>query len=660
MDLSMMTGQVKTKFGQFEKTDDDFILQALSEGVCLISADRKVSFANRSAVRMLDYEEAGQLIGRNYDLVFFHRDKTRVEEELAVCPIQFALVDGASSQINSETFFQSNGKSLLVEYRCTPIFENEQITGVVVTFEDISERRDVELVITAAREAALEAARAKAAFLANMSHEIRTPLSGIVGTTNLLFETNLTDEQREYLQTLQKSVELLMETVNDILDLSKIEAGKLKLDTADFNLRELLDETISLFKISANKKNIGLNFTIEESAPENLRGDANRLRQILNNLLSNAVKFTEAGEIRIKVSNSNNTQKRLLFEVFDTGIGISEAQKRQLFQPFSQADLSTARRFGGTGLGLAICREIVELMGGEINVESETNRGSRFWFTVDLVPGSKFQSLSPVKQTILNGKHGKLKILIAEDDAVNREITSKMLIYLGYQTEAAENGIEAIRKAQEKEFDLILMDCRMPEIDGFTAAEVIRAGGETTHRPKIIALTAYSAKAERERCFASGMDDYLQKPVTKNDLINILNQHFSPEKLALNLDLEENFGQHSLAEIITPDILQNLLTIESRGEKNFVFEILQIFCENAEKQITALKADLQKQDAKSIARRAHSLKGSSANVGLEKLTTAFENLQASAVFENWTQIVVLFAEIMEEFESIKSKVFEMR
>jgi len=662
--LETMKKHGQKKLGQLENIENDLILESLSEGVCVVGTDRKIIFANRSAVAMLDYESAADLIGESYDIVLFHQDKTLSEDELSVCPVQFALFDGAASQTNGEYFFRSNGSPLLVEYRCTPIFEDDETVGAVVTFEDISERRELEAVISAARESALETARVKAVFLANMSHEIRTPLSGIVGTTNLLLDTKLTEEQRRYLQTLQKSVDLLMETVNDILDFSKIEAGKLTLETINFNLSELVEETIGLFEFSAHKKQLDLRFSVTERATKNYRGDAGKIRQVLNNFLNNAIKFTEKGEIFLKVSPSLESNNSLLFEVYDTGIGIGELEQKKLFEPFIQADVSMSRRFGGTGLGLAICREIVELMGGEIGIESVKGEGSRFWFSIPLQEISESEGLFEESGDIFKkvkspNNKGKLHILIAEDDNVNREITTKMLEQLGYETVSVENGTEAVRKASETDFDLILMDCRMPETDGFAATEMIRSL-QKKHRPKIVALTAFSAETEREKCFASGMDDYLQKPVTKNDLVKILYQHFPAKNLSLNLDLEEKFGQHFLSEIVNPEILKNLLAIESRGEKNFVFEILQIFCENAEKQLAELRTDLHRRDAKAIARRAHSLKGSSANVGLEKLTKAFEDLQTSAVLENWTQVVTLFAEIIENFEDIKLKVFEKR
>ena len=654
----------KAQIAQTVIIDNDLILQSLAEGVCVVDESRKIVFANLSAARLLGYQTADDLLEKNYDVVFFNYDKAASEEELAVCPIQFALTEGAASHINTETFFRLGGDTFLVEYVCSPLFENGQTVGAVVTFQDITERREIEAVITAAREAALETARTKSAFLANMSHEIRTPLNGIVGTASLLLDTPLNDEQRNYVEILQKSVGLLMETVNDILDYSKIEAGKFALEAIDFNLRELACEAVNLFKISADKKNLNLHFAIETDVDENFRGDETRLRQVLNNLLSNAVKFTETGEVRLKISKREEKENEivLLFEVFDTGIGLNEAQKARLFQPFTQADASTTRRFGGTGLGLAICREIVEMMNGKIGVESEIGKGSRFWFTVNLLPVAERdlnveETAAQIKAQRPKTKDQTLKILVAEDNEVNLEITSKLLEHLGYGCETVENGAEAVKCAAETDFDLILMDCQMPEMDGFAATATIRQSGKLK-RPKIIALTAFSGEIEREKMRRAGMDDYLSKPATKKDLEEIVKKHFSTEKVLPNLDLTQNFGQHFLSGIVAPETLENFLAIEERGEKNFAFEILQIYCENTERQIAEMRDDFQNREASAINRRAHSLKGSSANVGLEKPTRLFEVLETATASENWREIEGLISEIVENFEFIKHKVSE--
>ena len=667
-----MIQRQQNEYGQNQSDRSELILQSLSEGICVIDAERKITFVNPAAARLFGCE-ASELLDKNYDLAFFHQDKTISEADLAVCPIQFALTVGATSHINTEIFFRADDSDFLVEYVCAPIFEDAEITGAVVTFQDITERRDIEAIISQARESALEAARTKAVFLANMSHEIRTPLSGIVGTANLLLDTHLTEEQRHYLQMLQKSVGLLMETVNEILDFSKIEAGKFALETIDFNLRETVEESINLFKVPANRKNLDLTFTIENDISDVFRGDENRLRQVLNNLLNNAIKFTESGKILLSITQleKDNQQTTLRFEVTDTGIGIDAEEKSRLFQPFTQADVSTTRRFGGTGLGLAICKEIVEMMSGEIGVESEAGKGSRFWFTVRLVSGFNFQVLGEdeikdTKNKEINGKvkdsetwnvkPETIKILIADDNEINREVIRKLLELIGFQCETAENGTQAVKKSAEENYDLILMDCQMPLMDGLTATKTIRQT-EKSPRPKIIALTANSAGTEREKCRLAGMDDYLSKPVTKNDLVGMLNKHFSTEKVLPNLDLKQNIVQHSLAELIAPEILKSFLEIESRGEKNFTFEILQIYCQNAEEQISELQNDFRNRDMDSIERRAHSLKGSSANTGLEKLAEDFAILEGFLGSGSWRKIENLLVEINHDFAEVKQQTY---
>ncbi len=667
-----MIQRKQNEYGQNQSDRSELILQSLSEGICVIDAERKITFANPAAARLFVCQTS-ELLEKNYDLIFFHQDKTLSEEDLAVCPIQFALTVGTTSHINTETFYRADGSDFLVEYVCAPIFEDAEITGAVVTFQDITERRDIEAIISQARESALEAARTKAIFLANMSHEIRTPLSGIVGTANLLLDTHLTEEQRHYLQILQKSVGLLMETVNDILDFSKIEAGKFALEAIDFNLRETVEESINLFKVPANKKNLDLNVTIENGISDDFRGDENRLRQVLNNLLNNAIKFTESGKILLSITQleENKEQNTLRFEVADTGIGIDAEEKLRLFQPFTQADVSTTRRFGGTGLGLAICKEIVEMMGGEIGVESEAGKGSRFWFTVRLVSGFRFQVSSEDKSAniedfksteqsqelkTLNVEPETIKILIADDNEINREVIRKLIEHIGYQCETVENGTQAVKKSAEENYDLILMDCQMPLMDGLTATKTIRQT-EKSHRPKIIALTANSVVTEREKCLLAGMDDYLSKPVTKNDLVWMLNKHFSTEKVLPNLDLKQNIVQHSLAELIAPEILKSFLEIESRGEKNFIFEILQIYCQNAEEQILKLQNDFLNRDMDSIERRAHSLKGSSINTGLEKLAEDFEILESFLGSGSWQKIENLLVEINHDFAEVKQQTY---
>ncbi|HQU85768.1 MAG TPA: ATP-binding protein [Pyrinomonadaceae bacterium] len=634
----------------------DLILQSIAEGICVIDLNGEISFTNRAAKSLLGFE-LKELIGLNYEETLFDRAKNEVE----FCPIRFALTDGETSHVNTETFFRADKSSFLVEYICVPLVEKNEIIGAVLTFEDITERREIENALAEARDEALKNAQIKAVFLANMSHEIRTPLHGIIGTTNLLAETDLDENQKKYSEMLKTSADLLLEIINDILDFSKIEAGKLTLETVEFDLRKTVSEVCEVFKILAQRKNLKLNFDVEKQIPRTIFGDSGQLKQVLNNLLSNAVKFTEKGKIRLKVSLKEEKADKIIlfFEVSDSGIGIDENSQNQIFQPFTQADASTTRRFGGTGLGLTICREIVEKMNGKIGVESEKKNGSRFWFTAELV---KFQEISNVEIKELNEnieaeKNRKnIKILVAEDNEINREVVLAMLKSLGFEAETAENGVEVLEMCFEKDFDLVLMDCQMPKIDGLAAAKAIRESKKITKQPKIIALTASSSLEERRKCFDAGMDDFLTKPLEKIKLTETLNKYYFSGNPLQNLDLSDKFSQHSLAEFIAPETLKNFLEIEANGEKNFTFEMISLFCRNAESGIFEIKEALKSQNAELIRRKAHQLKGSSANVGAMKLAKNFENLENEIQNENWTESENLLDQIFKEIELLSKAI----
>ncbi len=651
------TGNAKLWQGQI--VNNELILHSIAEGICVVETSGKITYLNSSAAKMFG-SEISDLVGRNYEEILFRRDD---ETENLTCPIRFALSEGEISHVNTETFFRRTGASFLVEYICVPLVENEQIVGAVITFQDITERREIETAIAQARDSALETANTKAAFLANMSHEIRTPLNGIIGTANLLLDSDLNQEQHHYASMLKTSADSLLEIVNDILDFSKIEAGKRELEAIDFDLRQVVENAVNFFAILARKKDLQISFEIAENVPTKLHGDSNQLRQILNNLISNAAKFTETGEIAVQISNQeeNQTQVLLHFAVSDTGIGIDEAAQKKLFQPFMQADVSTTRKFGGTGLGLAICKQIVGLMQGEIGVESEPNKGSRFWFTATFqVQSSKFKVQSPNFSDLHEDRKPKtenqlLNILIAEDNPINREITQKMLEYIGFESEIAENGLEAVKAATEKNYDLILMDCQMPEMDGCSAAIRIR---QHEHRPKIIALTANAAKGERERCLDAGMDDYLCKPITKENLAETIEKHFPEKKIKKSLDLKRELVQHRLTNIIDAKTLKNFLEIESNGEENFAVEMLEIFCNHTEKRILELTKDVQNRDAKAIRQKAHNLIGSSASIGISSLSNLFENLESAVEANDWNQITNHLAAISQKFENIKREIYQ--
>lgn len=639
------------EFWQNQIINNELILRSVTEGICVVDTTGKITYLNFSAAKMFGGENS-DLIGQDYDSIFFQRDD---EIEKLTCPISFALTEGETSHVNTETFFRLGGESFLVEYVCVPLVENEQIVGAVITFQDITERREIETAIAQARDSALETANTKAAFLANMSHEIRTPLNGIIGTTDLLLDSDLNQEQQQYAEMLKTSADSLLEIVNNILDFSKIEAGKRELEAIDFNLHQVIENVVTFFTILARKKNLHISFLIEENVPAQLHGDSNQLRQILNNLISNAVKFTETGEITIRVSNQDENSERVLlnFTVSDTGIGIDEEAQKKLFQPFMQADVSTTRKFGGTGLGLAICKQIVELLQGEIGVKSEMGEGSHFWFTaIFQVQSPKSKTRSPKSEV------RTLKILVAEDNPINRQLTQTMLEQSGFESEIAENGLEAVKAASEKKYDLILMDCQMPEMDGFEAAVAICQQTSKENRPKIIALTANAATGERERCLKAGMDDYLCKPITKEDLRETIEKHFHTKILKKTLDFKRELVQHRLTKIIDAETLKHFLEIESNGEENFAVEMLEIFCNHTEKKLLELKKDLHNRDAKAIKQTAHNLIGSSSSIGISSLVQLSENLESAVETNEWEQIKRHIASISQKFENIKREIYQ--
>jgi PAS domain S-box-containing protein len=409
-------------------------------------------------------------------------------------------------------------------YRCQGRLEltadqTKRVSGATI---DITEQKEWLTRLEQARKAAEDAARAKSEFLANMSHEIRTPMNGIIGTISLLLDSGVSGEQRDHLDTIRICGDTLLQVVNDIMDVAKVEAGKLTLERLPFQLDTLMRETLAVIEPLVRKRGLELHEEFQAGLPPILVGDPQRLRQVLLNLLSNAVKFTEAGAIQvgIRLVRSLPESVDLEFTIADTGIGIPAEEQQRIFEPFTQADSSTTRRYGGTGLGLTISRRFIELMGGRLELESELGRGSLFRFTIHFPLTDSLPARPRMSDHIPHGQHC-LRILLAEDNAINRRVAVRLLERMGHEVRVAENGREAVAAVEQGVYDLVLMDCQMPEMDGFAATRAIRSLDGGRNLP-IVAMTANAMSEDRQVCLDSGMDDYIAKPISAQQLHNLL------------------------------------------------------------------------------------------------------------------------------------------
>lgn len=426
-----------------------------------------------------------------------------------------------------EYVFGKPGKEENFEGRIIKLDESK----VLVISRNITAQKKLEEELRKAKEAAESAAKTKSSFLATMSHEIRTPMNGVIGMTSLLAETPLNEDQKDYVETIQASGDTLLRIINDILDYSKIESGKMTFEESVFSLEKVIDDSLSLIQFEAQKKGLALNKHIGEDVPPFVKTDRGRLRQILLNLLSNAIKFTERGSVSLKVELESKTARyvRLVFSVKDTGIGIPQDKLKGLFQEFTQVDSSHSRKFGGTGLGLAIVKRLVRLMNGKVSVKSKVGLGSEFSFTarVKLASEKKLanaefpeEQMEDMSDQLISNEF-PMKILLAEDNSVNRKLTTIFLERLGFVPDVATDGLEVITLAKKKNYDVILLDISMPEMDGYQATEIIKRMG-LKMAPQIIGVSANAFQGDIDKALSAGMDDYLTKPIRFEELRNKL------------------------------------------------------------------------------------------------------------------------------------------
>ena len=550
---------------------------------------------------------------------------------------------------------------------------NGRAERMIGAMQDITEHKR-ELETAQSRDAALQSARLKSQFLANMSHEIRTPMNSVIGMTGLLLNTELTEEQREFAEAVRLSGEALLTIINDILDFSKIEAGKLTFEMVNFNVRETIGEVIQLLGEQAQAKKLTLATSVAPDLPAVIIGDPGRLRQVLTNLTGNAIKFTREGEVTIRAAKVSETVTHsvIRFEVADTGIGIPEKGRAGLFEPFFQVDASTSRRYGGTGLGLAICKQLVQLMDGQLGVESQNGKGSMFWFTARFekatAPAANGHSdpatdhvAHPVGLPAVTEKiHKRGRILVAEDNALNQKVIIHQLQQMGHSVDAVASGVEVVEALQQIPYDLILMDCQMPEMDGYAAtAEIRRREGDAKHTP-IIAMTAHVMKEDQDKCLAAGMDDFLSKPVRVARLEKILahwlsQPHDNPNELVGAMDKRV---QDVLALLDQPVVTRSFGPVdmeifgEVAGGAQRQHELAERYLLQASDQLAKLAAAIDAGAANEVKHVAHSVAGSSAMCGMVDIVPLLRELERMGHENNLIKAAGAYTKVKEEFERI--------
>ncbi|MCA9966733.1 MAG: response regulator [Anaerolineales bacterium] len=628
----------------------DFAMQVMTtmgQGLVVINTDGCFEFVNAACARMLGVESA-DLIG-----------KTVMDITHSNYHALLRQVRGKSRRGETNTYEvalkRPSGEPLQALITETPRMQDGQVAGTIAVITDLTEQIKTQKELERAKEMAEQAAQAKADFMASMSHEIRTPLNAVIGLTGLLLDTELTEEQRDYAETARRSGNALLVIINDILDFSKIEAGKLELEKQPFSLERCLEESISLVAQDAREKRLKVAFDIATDVPSLIEGDVTRVLQVLVNLLSNAIKFTEHGQIFAWVTGErlDDSRYELHFRVKDTGIGIPVDRIPHLFQPFSQVDASTTRKYGGTGLGLAICDRLVALMGGKIWAESRLGQGSTFHFTIQVNQAYALPVTTANKRAQIDAQMGQrhpLRILIAEDNPINQKVATHMLRRLGYRADLVANGLEAVEAVRRQMYDVVFMDVQMPEMDGVAATQIIKKDDLIEKRPRVVAMTANALSDDRQRYLDAGMDDYISKPVNIDELVAVLDDTppIAPlSDLGREGGLKTDMGQEVPINVI------NFEKIMGPNTTELLANLLTIFLEETPLLIEQIQTAVSENNAERLRQLAHSLWGSSASVSAIPFSALSYELEAMGKASDLSDAAPVLARMETEYARIE-------
>ncbi len=643
-----------------------------TEGIFQTTADGKIITANPALVRLLGYDDEEELYKADV-----RNDIYKYPEERDI--ISKKLQDVGSIKNFWLTLKKKDGSDIIVKLNDRIVYDDEDKTQFYYegSMQDITqhvltekkrrraekELREEKLKSDRSAKEALESNSFKSQYLASMSHEIRTPLNGIIGYLTLIDKKAYEDpgEMNQFINSARKSAESLLDILNNILDLSKIESGKFELTRKDFNISEVIDEAVSSVSVRTKEKQLKIVKEIEDGTPLNLVGDPVRIRQIYVNLLSNAVKFTENGEVKIYLRRDSTEANILSLYSFvsDTGIGIDSERIRDLFKPFSQIDNPATKKSGGTGLGLVISKEFVNMMNGEIGVDSAAGKGTKFYFTFKLEKQEGKEEVKPAvfnrtydleeeeddlntKEEIkkeLKQERNKFKILLAEDNLINQKVAIRILNDAGYQVESVISGVQAVEKVKNRFYDLILMDVQMPEMDGLTATREIRKLDDGKNNIPIIAITAHALMGDKEKCLSAGMNDYVTKPIISESLISTIDKMLNIKSVKNEVKKEETDKR----AVFDFEHLEKI----SMGDRQFQRDILLTFVEDVSKRCIVLQNYFSNKDIEKLKDEAHAIKGASYSIGANKIGDKALAIELSSKHNDFANVETHIIEMKE-------------